>query len=136
MRSTSGQSTCPPNMYRLLAIWFATSSMAHVTKSAKCISTTGRSPVIAAPRADPTIAASEMGAFRTRSGPNSSASPAFQGRLDAGRVGGVRKVPLFEDLPEAPHGIPASPFGDLVLAAVELGVALVVPKPPDGLGLP
>src|SRR2546426_2579477 len=49
--------------------------MAHVTKSAKCMSTTGTRPVIAAPIAEPTIAASEIGAFRTRSGPNSSQSP-------------------------------------------------------------
>jgi len=53
----------------------ATSSIAHVTKSAKCISTTGTSPVMAAPIAEPTIAASEIGAFRTRAGPNSSQSP-------------------------------------------------------------
>src|SRR5881628_666242 len=49
--------------------------MAHVTKSAKCMSTTGTRPVIAAPIAEPTIAASEIGAFRTRSAPNSSRSP-------------------------------------------------------------
>src|SRR6058998_3146384 len=49
--------------------------IAHVTKSAKCMSTTGTSPVIAAPIAEPTIAASEIGAFRTRAGPNSSQSP-------------------------------------------------------------
>ncbi len=49
--------------------------MAQVTKSAKCMSTTGRRPVIAAPSADPTIAASEMGALSTRWGPNSSTSP-------------------------------------------------------------
>ena len=49
--------------------------MAQVTKSAKCMSTTGTSPVSAAPMEEPTMAASEMGALRTRSRPNSSASP-------------------------------------------------------------
>src|SRR5438093_241485 len=62
-------------MYRLLAIWLATSSIAQVTKSAKCMSTTGTRPVMAAPMAEPTMAASEMGALRTRPGPNSSARP-------------------------------------------------------------
>src|SRR5690606_29731805 len=38
-------------------------------------STTGLSPVIAAPTAAPTMAASEMGVSRTRSGPNLSSSP-------------------------------------------------------------
>src|SRR6058998_2004415 len=49
--------------------------MAHVTKSAKCMSTTGTRPVTAAPKAEPTMAASEIGAFSTRSGPNSSIRP-------------------------------------------------------------
>src|SRR5882672_3108043 len=39
------------------------------------MSTTGTRPVIAAPSAEPTIAASEIGAFSTRSAPNSSARP-------------------------------------------------------------
>ena len=38
-------------------------------------STTGRIPCIAAPIEAPTIAISEMGVFRTRSGPNSSSIP-------------------------------------------------------------
>ena len=33
---------------------------------------------MAAPMAEPTIAASEIGAFNTRSGPNSSTSPRVQ----------------------------------------------------------
>src|SRR5438034_9192603 len=49
--------------------------MAQVTKWAKGTATTGTRPVIAAPIAEPTIAASEIGAFRTRSGPNSSQGP-------------------------------------------------------------
>ena len=40
------------------------------------ISTTGRMPCIAAPMPAPTIAISEIGVLRTRSGPNSSSSPA------------------------------------------------------------
>ena len=39
------------------------------------ISTTGRMPAIAAPIPAPTIAISEIGVLRTRSGPNSSSSP-------------------------------------------------------------
>ena len=39
------------------------------------ISTTGRSPWIAAPMPLPTIAISEIGVLRTRFGPNSSSSP-------------------------------------------------------------
>ncbi len=39
------------------------------------ISTTGRIPCIAAPMPAPTIAISEIGVLRTRSGPNSSTSP-------------------------------------------------------------
>src|SRR4051794_40913081 len=39
------------------------------------ISTTGRMPCIAAPMPAPTIAISEIGVLRTRSGPNSSTRP-------------------------------------------------------------
>src|SRR5438105_5235002 len=39
------------------------------------ISTTGRMPAIAGPMPAPTIAISESGVLRTRSGPNSSTSP-------------------------------------------------------------
>src|SRR4051812_12555147 len=39
------------------------------------ISTTGRIPAIAAPMPAPTIAISEIGVLRTRSGPNSSSRP-------------------------------------------------------------
>ncbi len=39
-------------------------------------STTGRMPCIAAPIPAPTIAISEIGVLRTRSGPNSSSIPA------------------------------------------------------------
>ena len=39
------------------------------------ISTTGRMPCMAAPMPAPTIAISEIGVLRTRSGPNSATSP-------------------------------------------------------------
>src|SRR5690242_18102531 len=44
-------------------------------KSSYMISATGRIPCIAAPIAAPTIAISEIGVLRTRSGPNSSTRP-------------------------------------------------------------
>ncbi len=44
-------------------------------KSAKCMSTTGRQPVSAAPTPAPTSAASEIGVSRTRSKPNSCGKP-------------------------------------------------------------
>src|SRR3990170_4357868 len=49
--------------------------MAKVTKSPNMRSTTGRSPVIAAPTPRPVIPASEIGESITRSGPNSSTRP-------------------------------------------------------------
>ena len=50
-------------------------SQAQETKSANCISATGRIPIKAAPVQDPTIAVSESGASITRHGPNSSWKP-------------------------------------------------------------
>src|SRR5215210_26580 len=49
--------------------------MTSVRKSPNMMSTTGRMPVIAAPRPMPEIPASEIGESITRSGPNSSTSP-------------------------------------------------------------
>src|ERR671928_1351555 len=49
--------------------------MISVRKSPNMMSTTGRIPVIAAPRPIPVMPASEIGESRTRSGPNSSTSP-------------------------------------------------------------
>src|SRR5438552_1529150 len=49
--------------------------MTSVKKSPNMMSTTGRSPVIAAPTPSPVIPASEMGESSTRSGPNASTSP-------------------------------------------------------------
>src|SRR5262245_61205148 len=50
--------------------------MISVRKSPNMMSTTGRMPVIAAPRARPVIPGSEIGESTTRSVPNSSTSPA------------------------------------------------------------
>ena len=75
VRITSGRDTWPFVMYRVLAIWFATMSQHVARKSENMISAMGRRPVIAAPIAAPTIASSEMGVSRTRSGPNRSRSP-------------------------------------------------------------
>ena len=50
-------------------------SQAQETKSANCISATGRRPIRAAPVAPATIAVSESGASITRQSPNSSCSP-------------------------------------------------------------
>ena len=75
VRITSGSATCPFDMYRVFAIWFATMSQQVARKSENMSSAMGRSPVIAAPMATPTIASSEMGVSRTRSGPNRSSRP-------------------------------------------------------------
>ena len=50
-------------------------SNGQLTKSANCSSTTGRSPIQAAPMAAPTKPSSEIGVSITRSSPNSSNSP-------------------------------------------------------------
>ncbi len=64
-------------MKRALATWFTSSSVAQRAKSAKRISTTGRVPAMAAPKAAPMIAASDMGASLTRAAPNSSRNPLY-----------------------------------------------------------
>src|SRR4051794_34831026 len=50
--------------------------MISVRKSPNMMSTTGRMPVMAAPRPRPAIPASEIGESTTRPGPNSATSPA------------------------------------------------------------
>src|SRR6478736_6569405 len=62
-------------MYRCFAAWLTICSSDSVRKSSYMISTTGRMPAIAAPMPAPTIAISEIGVLRTRSGPNSSSRP-------------------------------------------------------------
>ena len=76
VRMTSGQRTSPPNMAPILAAWLTTWSIATSRKLSVMISTTGRSPSIAAPTPAPTKPSSEIGVSRTRSGPNSSSRPA------------------------------------------------------------
>ena len=74
-RTTSGMRGVPPIMKRSFAAWFASWSMATVTKSENCSSTTGRIPVSAAPTPAPTKPHSEMGVSRTRSAPKRSCMP-------------------------------------------------------------
>ena len=50
-------------------------SMTSVRKSPNMISTTGRSPVTAEPKAAPASASSEIGVSKTRSGPCFSSRP-------------------------------------------------------------
>jgi hypothetical protein len=76
VRSTIGTLSWPPDMKCAFAAWFTSWSSASVRKSMNMISATGRRPDCAAPTASPHTALSEIGVFRTRSTPNSSASPA------------------------------------------------------------
>ncbi len=62
-------------MKRAFAAWLTSASIASVTKSMNMISTTGLSPLIAAPTAAETMVASEIGVSRTRSGPKVSSRP-------------------------------------------------------------
>ena len=62
-------------MYRSFAAWFAIWSKQTAAKSANMISATGRSPVAAAPIAQPTMACSAIGVSRTRPSPNRSWRP-------------------------------------------------------------
>ena len=72
-RSTIG--TGVPARQRCLAAIVTRWSHAQETKSANCISATGRMPMIAAPVAPATIAVSESGVSMTRHAPNSSWKP-------------------------------------------------------------
>src|SRR5215204_5813398 len=72
VRTVSGTVSWPPDMKRCFAAWLTICSVESVRKSSYMISTTGRMPCIAAPMPAPTIAISEIGVLRTRSGPNSS----------------------------------------------------------------
>ena len=64
-----------PARQRCFAATVTRWSQPHETKSANCISATGRMPMIAAPVEPPRIAVSESGASITRHGPNSSWKP-------------------------------------------------------------
>ncbi len=76
VRMTIGQRTSPPNIAPIFAAWFTTWSIATSRKLRVMISTTGRSPSIAAPTPAPTKPSSEIGVSRTRSAPNSAIRPA------------------------------------------------------------
>ena len=75
MRIVSGTFSWPPLIVRCFAAWLTSCSIESVRKSWYMISTTGRMPCIAAPMPVPTIAISEIGVLRTRSGPNSASIP-------------------------------------------------------------
>ena len=60
----------------MCAAWLTIWSIASSEKLIVISSTTGRSPVIAAPTPIPTIVFSEIGVSRTRASPNSSSRPA------------------------------------------------------------
>ena len=75
VRIVSGTETWPPDIVRCFAAWLTSCSIEIVRKSSYMISTIGRMPWIAAPIPLPTIAISEIGVFRMRSGPNSSSRP-------------------------------------------------------------
>ena len=62
-------------MYGIAAMWLTIWSIASRLKLTVISSTTGRSPVIAAPTPTPTIVFSEIGVSRTRLSPNSSSRP-------------------------------------------------------------
>ena len=64
-----------PARQRCFAATVTRWSQPHETKSANCISATGRMPMIAAPVAPPRIAVSDSGASITRHAPNSSWKP-------------------------------------------------------------
>ena len=67
---------CWPDRQCVLAATVTIGSKAHVMKSANWSSTTGRSPIQAAPIAAPTNPSSAIGVSITRAPPNSSWSPA------------------------------------------------------------
>src|SRR4029079_19639879 len=69
-RTTIGTVALPPNMKWIFAAWLTICSIASVTKSENCSSSTGFIPVIAAPTAAPAIPSSLIGVSITRSGPN------------------------------------------------------------------
>ena len=60
----------------MCAAWLTIWSIASSEKLIVISSTTGRSPLIAAPTPMPTMVFSEIGVSRTRFSPNSSSSPA------------------------------------------------------------
>jgi hypothetical protein len=68
VRTTTGVTALPPNMYRNLAAWLKIWSKHTPMKSMNISSATGRSPLVAAPTAAPMKADSEIGVSSTRPG--------------------------------------------------------------------
>ena len=68
-RITSGTLTCSPVRNQYFVDWLTRLSITRVRKSPNMISITGRSPEIAAPKAAPASASSEIGVSKTRSRP-------------------------------------------------------------------
>ena len=69
---TSGTVPCSFETYQNFADWLTRLSMGSAMKSPNMISTIGRSPVTAAPKAAPASASSEIGVSNTRSEPKRS----------------------------------------------------------------
>ncbi len=67
-RITSGTLCVPPVRNQYFVAWLIRLSIESARKSPNMISSTGRSPVIAAPYAAPVIASSEIGVSNTRAG--------------------------------------------------------------------
>ena len=74
-RIVTGTLTSPRVRNQYFDIWLTMLSMTSVRKSPNMISTTGRSPVTAEPKAAPARASSEIGVSKTRSGPCFSSRP-------------------------------------------------------------
>ena len=74
-RKTSGTGTCSPVRNQYFVDWLTMLSITSVRKSPNMISTTGRSPETAAPKAAPARASSEIGVSKTRSRPYFSYRP-------------------------------------------------------------
>ena len=68
MRTTTGVTALPPNMYRNFAAWLKIWSKQTPMKSMNISSATGRRPPVAAPTAAPMNADSEIGVSSTRPG--------------------------------------------------------------------
>ena len=74
-RITSGQLCRSPVRNQYFVAWLIRLSIDSARKSPNMISSTGRLPVTAAPKAAPVIASSEIGVSNTRSGPYFSWRP-------------------------------------------------------------
>ena len=99
-RITSGSRM--PERQWVFAASVTMGSNAHEAKSANCSSTTGRSPIQAAPTAAPTNPSSAIGVSITRSPPNSLEQPPGHAER-AAEVADV--LAQHEDALVCPHGV-------------------------------